>query len=83
MPQKPMALYSLTGSADGYDYSTGTVLEAGPLYVVYIPYATKETTGIAPKPYSKSAPWLMSAGEPWAHIMYSTGQKVGAEVEKQ
>lgn len=83
MPEKPMALYSLTSSPDGYDYSTGTVLEANPLYVVYIPYATEETTGIAPKPFSKNAPWLMNPGEPWAHIMYSTGQKVGTEVEKQ
>lgn len=83
MPEKPMALYSLTSSPDGYDYSTNTVLEASPLYVVYIPYATEQTTGIAPKPFSKNAPWLMNPGEPWAHIMYSTGQKVGAEVGKQ
>ena len=83
MPQKPMALYSLTSSPEGYDYATGTVLQANPLYVVYVPFATEQTTGIAPKPYSEGAPWLMSAGEPWAHIMYSSGKKVGTEAEKQ
>lgn len=83
MPRKPMALYSLTSSPEGYDYATDTVLEANPLYVVYVPFATEQTTGIAPKPYSEGAPWLMSAGEPWAHIMYNSGMKVGKEAEKQ
>ena len=83
MPQKPMALYSLTSSPEGYDYTTETVLQASPLYVVYVPFATEQTTGIAPKPYSEGAPWLMSAGEPWAHIMYSSSKKVGKEAEKQ
>lgn len=83
MPQKPMALYSLTSSPEGYDYATDTVLQANPLYVVYVPFATEQTTGIAPKPYDEGAPWLMSAGEPWAHIMYSSGKKVGKEAGKQ
>lgn len=83
MPDKPMALYSLTASEEGYDYETGTVLKASPLYVVYVPYATEESTGIAPKPIGKGAPWLMNPGEPWAHIMVSSGEEVGKEVEKQ
>ena len=78
-----MALYSLTSSADGYDYNSGTVLHASPLYVVYIPFATQQSTGIAPKPISEGAPWLMDAGEPWAHIMISTGVEVGSEVTGQ
>lgn len=78
-PQKPMALYSLTGSGDGFDYSTGKLRAAGPLYVVYIPYATEESTGIATRPASKGAPWLMDAGKPWAHIMISTGRMVGED----
>lgn len=77
LPEKPMALYSLTGPGDGYDYNAEVVREASPLYVVYIPYATETTTGIAPQPASEGAPWLMDAGKPWAHIMISTGRTLG------
>lgn len=77
MPQKPMALYSVTGSAESFDYSTGSLLKARPLYVVYIPYATEATTGISTSPASEGAPWLMDPDTPWAHIMVSTGQSVG------
>lgn len=79
MPEKPMALYSLTGPADGFNYTTGIVRQARPLYVVYVPYATEETTGIAPSPVSNGAPWLMDPGTPWAHIMVSTGEEIGGK----
>lgn len=78
-PEKPMALYSLSGSEDGYDYTSDQLQSASPLYVVYIPYATEESTGIATKPASEGAPWLMNPGEPWAHIMISTGRTVGED----
>lgn len=77
LPEKPMALYSLTGPGDGFDYDAEMVREASPLYVVYIPYATESTTGIAPQPVSEGAPWLMDPGKPWAHIMISTGRTLG------
>lgn len=76
-PDKPMALYSLSGSEDGFDYSSGQLRSASPLYVVYVPYATEQSTGIATKPASEGAPWLMNPGEPWAHIMISTGRMLG------
>lgn len=79
MPQKPMALYSVTGSAGSFDYSTGSLKQAQPLYVVYIPYATEATTGISTSPASEGAPWLMDPDTPWAHIMVSTGQSIGTE----
>lgn len=79
-PDKPMALYSLSGSQDGYDYSSDQLQSASPLYVVYVPYATQESTGIATTPASEGAPWLMNPGEPWAHIMISTGRMMGEEV---
>lgn len=82
MPEKPMALYSLTGSADAWDYETGTLQSARPLYVVYVPYATVESTGIAPSPVSEGAPWLMDPGKPWAHIMIGTGRTVGEAAEQ-
>lgn len=83
MPEKPMALYSLTSSEEGYDYTTNSVLRASPLYVVYVPYATEQSTGIAPRPISEGAPWLMNPGEPWAHIMVSTGKEIGKELENK
>lgn len=81
MPEKPMSLYSLTGSADAWDYETGTLQSARPLYVVYVPYATVESTGIAPSPVSEGAPWLMDPGKPWAHIMVGTGRTLGEATE--
>lgn len=82
MPRKPMALYSLTGSKDAFNYETGLVRSAKPLYVIYIPYATKASTGLSKKPASKGAPWIMEPGTPWTHIMIITGQDVGNSMQK-
>lgn len=82
MPEKPMSLYSLTGDADAFDYETGTLQYARPLYVVYVPYATVESTGISPSPASEGAPWLMDAGKPWAHIMVGTGRTLGEAADQ-
>jgi len=73
MPERPAALYSLTGKATDYTPETGEALNTRPLYVVYIPYATPETTGLSPRPTGAGAPWLMDAGKPWAHIMIIPG----------
>lgn len=82
LPEKPMSLYSLTGDSDAWDYQTGTLQSARPLYVVYVPYATIESTGLSPSPVSEGAPWLMDPGKPWAHIMVGTGRTVGKAVEQ-
>ena len=76
LPRQPMALYSLTGSAQSYDYKMGMVKNASPLYVIYVPYATEESTGLSKKPTSKGAPWIMEPGTPWAHIMVMTGRDI-------
>ncbi len=68
MPPGPTALYSLTGPAGSFDAATGEVTGANRTYVVYIPYATAESTGLSPQP-ATGAPWIMSPGKPWAHIM--------------
>ncbi len=68
MPDHPAVLYSLTGPAASYDAATKEVVGASPLYVVYIPYATAETTGL-PESAPRGQPWLMNPGKPWAHIM--------------
>ena len=74
MPEQPAALYQLFGPKDIFNLETGTVEGASPLYVMYIPYATTESTGLSSEPLMPGGPWLMDAGKPWAHIMYSPGQ---------
>ena len=68
MPDGPRALYNLYAPAESIDVKTGIAKSPEGLQVVYIPYATEETTGLPTKP-EKGTPWIMGAGEPWAHIM--------------
>ncbi|MFL5581847.1 MAG: hypothetical protein ACJ8AO_15875 [Gemmatimonadaceae bacterium] len=70
MPGHPSSLYSLTGPADAFDPATGEAKGASALHVVYIPFATSETTGLSTAPARGSA-WLMSPGTPKAHIMFT------------
>lgn len=67
MPTQPAALFSLTGGA--FDAGAGTATGARPLYVIYIPGATAESTGIPAKP-AEGTPWIMFPGTPKAHIMF-------------
>lgn len=69
IPTSPSSLYSLTGGT-GFDTKTGTAPGARWLYVVYIPYATAASTGLSDKP-QENAPWIMFAGTPKAHIMFT------------
>jgi hypothetical protein len=67
MPHEARMLYVLTGS--GYDAAKGEVTKAYLRWVVYVPYATPESTGLSTTP--GPAPWLMYPGTPGAHIMIS------------
>lgn len=69
MPSHPAALYSITLKPEQLDASGGVPATAKPLYVVYIPFATSESTGL-PKTPSAGTPWLMFPGTPKAHIMF-------------
>ncbi len=71
MPDSPSTLYVLTGSEDKYDRSTGQLKDGKFRYVVYIPYATTESTGLPDKPEAPGMPWLMDPGTHRAHIMIS------------
>ena len=64
-PERPTALYNLSG--DAYDAAADSVQNASRLRVLYVPYATAETTGLPTQP--QGGPWLMAPGEPWAHVM--------------
>ncbi len=74
MPDQPAALYQLFGESGAFDAATGALEGANPLYVMYMPYATTESTGLSSQAPMPGAPWLMDAGLPWAHIMYSPPQ---------
>lgn len=69
MPAAGM-LWQLTGGWDAVDPATGAITGTmRPLYVVYLPGATAESTGL-PLTAAPGTPWLMSPGTPSAHIMF-------------
>ena len=69
MPEDPASLYVLTGSS--FDATTGEVVDAYLRYVVYIPWATIESTGLPDAPMGPGSPWLMYPGTAGAHVMIS------------
>jgi hypothetical protein len=68
LPKEPAALYSLTGGS--FDVATKSASGARPLFVIYVPFATPESTGLSAVP-ARGTPWIMSAGTPKAHIMFT------------
>ena len=72
LPREPRTLYVLTGA--GFDASNGKVTDAYLRWVIYVPFATPESTGLSTKP-SDSAPWLMYPGTAGAHIMINPPKK--------
>ena len=72
MPREPRTLYVLTGS--NFDAATGKVENSYLRWVIYVPFATPQTTGLSTKG-SDGAPWLMSAGTAAAHIMINPPKK--------
>ncbi len=69
MPKGPTTLYVYYGPEEGYNRQTGEVTKAVFRYVIYIPYATAESTGLPTKPEAPGMPWLMDAGTHRAHVM--------------
>lgn len=68
MPAQPAALYQLFHDDDAFDPAGGDTTGLRGLDVIYMPYATTATTGISTTP-SRTGPWLMYPGKPWAHLM--------------
>ncbi len=66
MPREPRTLYVMNG--DGYDSDKDEVENAYVRWVIYMPYATPESTGLSAKPV-EGAPWLMFPGTAGAHVM--------------
>ncbi len=65
MPDKA-TLYVTTGEPNE---KTGEIDNLYTRYVIYIPYATEESTGMPLSPPAPGAPWIMDPGTHRAHIM--------------
>lgn len=72
MPREARTLYVLTGAS--FDAASGKVQNAYLRYVIYVPFATPQTTGLSVKS-SESAPWLMNPGTAGSHIMINPPKK--------
>ena len=68
MSKEPRTLYVLTGTS--FDAATGKVENSYLRWVIYVPFATPQSTGLSTKS-TESAPWLMAPGTAGAHIMIS------------
>lgn len=69
MPAHPSSLFVYTAKDENYAPATGEVKDGYLRSVVYIPYATAESTGLPLKPAAPGMPWIMDPGTHRAHIM--------------
>jgi hypothetical protein len=69
MPKLATTLYVYSADEDQYNKTTGEVPKGYLRYVVYIPYATAESTGLPLAPSAPGMPWIMDPGTHRAHIM--------------
>ena len=72
MPREPRTLYVLTGTS--FDAATSKVEGSYLRWVIYVPFATPQSTGLSTKG-SDGAPWLMAPGTAGAHIMINPPKK--------
>jgi len=64
-------LHIYFGAKDLYNPETSEVAGAKYRYVVYMPWATSESTGLPEAPIAVNHPWIMNPGTHRAHIMVS------------
>jgi hypothetical protein len=75
MPKAPASLYVYTAKEEQVNKTTGEVKDGYMRYVIYIPYATAESTGLPLKPTAPGMPWIMDPGTHRAHIMINPAPK--------
>ena len=75
MPKDGATLHLLEGPEGYYDEKEAKVMNANYRYVVYIPWATAESTGLPLKPLVAGGPWIMDPGTHRAHIMITPPQE--------
>lgn len=68
MPEDPAALFVFSAKDEDVD-EAGAVKNGKLRYVIYIPYATAESTGLPLEPTAPGMPWIMDPGTHRAHIM--------------
>jgi len=73
MPREARTLYVLTGKS--FDPATGKVEDSYLRYVLYVPFATPQSTGLSTKSAPDGGPWLMGSGTAGAHIMINPPKK--------
>ncbi|NJN42353.1 MAG: hypothetical protein HC811_09155 [Flammeovirgaceae bacterium] len=69
MPKDGTTLFVYFASDENYNRETGEITNGNFRYVVYIPWATVESTGLPLKPEAPGMPWIMDPGTHRAHIM--------------
>ncbi len=74
MPEHPATLHIYYGKDGFFNTETGKIENAKYRYVVYMPYATQESTGLSLKPNKSNHPWLMFPGKYNAHIMITPAE---------
>lgn len=75
MPKQPTSLFVYSAKDEEFNKTTGEVTNGNLRYVVYIPYATAESTGLPLKPEAPGMPWIMDPGTHRAHIMINPPAK--------
>ncbi|WKK64638.1 hypothetical protein [Lutimonas zeaxanthinifaciens] len=69
LPEAPATLHIYHGADAYFNTETNKIVNGKFRYVVYIPYATQESTGLSLAPNEPGHPWLMFPGQYNAHIM--------------
>lgn len=69
LPDQGSVLHALTAEDSDVNWETGEAQASYTRSVVYIPWATAESTGLPLKPDSPGLPWIMDPGTHRAHIM--------------
>jgi len=72
MGEPGAALHIYYGPSTMYDPAAGVVDSAKYRYVVYMPFATAESTGLPESPIAPNHPWIMNPGTHRAHIMITS-----------
>lgn len=69
MPDVPSMQYIITAEQDDLNMDTGELDDFFMRYVIYVPWATTESTGLPDSPFLPGMPWLMDPNTHRAHIM--------------
>jgi hypothetical protein len=76
MPEEPTTLFVYSGKDENYDHATGELKDGYLRYVIYIPYATPQSTGLPLRAGAPGMPWIMHPGTHGAHIMINPAPAV-------